>query len=106
MDDWKDYSNNQIVKIERLAQEFEVWELKRIPYGKMKIRIYESQNGNYMGRTNLMVKDSAGSYNPGIGHGQTVVGALDDTINDFFSQLDNIIEIKESDFQYVDPMDF
>ena len=106
MDDWKKININGISRIERFVDEFEVWELYKIPYGKFKVKIYETADGKYIGRTNLMVIDKSDSFYAGIGHGKNVAEALRDTINYFYSLIDEVENITENSFEYVDAMDF
>ena len=104
--DWKDIEIKHVVKIERLVDEFEVWELDKIPYGKFKVKIFETVNGQYIGRTNLMVKDKTDDFCAGVGYGSTIEDALKDTILYFYSMIDELEEVSEELFAYVDVMDF
>lgn len=106
MEEWKNITINGIVKIERLVDEFEVWELNIIPHGKFKIKIYEQNDGKYIGRTNLMIIDKTNSYCPGIGYGNTVSEALSDTIRYFYSLIEEVDNLTEECFKYVDINDF
>lgn len=69
MDDWTKIKIDGIAGIERFVDEFEVWKLYKIPYGKFKVKIYETAEGKYTGRTNLMVTDKSGDFWAGIGYG-------------------------------------
>lgn len=106
MVDWKKININGIAKIERLVDEFEVWELDKIPYGKFKVKIFETADGKFTGRTNLMVIDKTKSFYPGIGHGNTISETLSDTIRYFYSLIDEVDNLTEECFEYVDAMDF
>ena len=106
MVDWKNININNIAGIERLVDEFEVWEFYKIPYGKFKIKIYETADGKFTGRTNLRVIDKTNSFCAGIGEGNTVSETLKDTIRYFYSLIDEVDDLTEESFEYVDPMDF
>ena len=106
MDDWKKIKIDYIAKIERFVDEFEVWELNKIPYGKFKVKIYETAAGGYIGRTNLMVKDKSDYFCAGIGHGKNVAETLQDTIRYFYSLIDEVEDLTENSFDYMDPDDF
>ena len=98
--------DNNIARIEKLVNEFEIWELEKIPYGKFKIKIFESLNGSFIGRTNLMVIDKTGEFCSGIGYGKNVEEALGDTIRYFYSLIDEVDNLNEQCFSYVDPTEF
>ncbi len=104
--DWKDVVIDGVVKIEKLADEFEVWELDKIPYGKFKVKVFETQEGKYIGRTNLMVKDKVNDFSVGIGYGGSVGEALQDTVRYFYSLIDELDELSEASFEYVDVLEF
>lgn len=106
MSGWKEIKLSEIIKIDKFVAEFEVWELEKIPYGKFKVKIFESADGKYTGRTNLMVIDEKGSFCPGVGYGKTEEQALSDTIKYFYSLIDEVDNLSEDSFQYVDAMDF
>lgn len=106
MVDWKNIKINGVVKIERLVDEFEVWELNKIPYGKFKVKVFETTEGKFTGRTNLMVIDQKECFSAGIGFGTTVNEALKDTIEYFYSLIDEVDNLTEECFEYVDAMDF
>ena len=106
MEDWKNIKINGIAKIERLVDEFEVWELNKIPYGKFKVKVFESIDGKFTGRTNLMVIDKTNSFCAGVGYGNTVSEALRDTIRYFYSLIEEVDNLTEKCFEYVDVMDF
>ena len=106
MEDWKKVKINGIAQIERLVDEFEVWELNKIPYGKFKVKIFETADGKFTGRTNLKVIDKTNNFYAGIGHGNTVSETLIDTITYFYSLIDEVDNLTEECFEYVDIMDF
>lgn len=106
MEEWKNIKINGIVKIDRLVDEFEVWEFNKIPYGKFKIKIFEAADGKFTGRTNLMVIDTTNSFCAGVGYGNTVSEALEDTIRYFYSLIEEVGNLTEECFKYVDIDDF
>ena len=106
MEEWKKIKINGIVKIERLIDEFEIWEYNKIPYGKFKVRVYEAPDGCFIGRTNLMVVDKTNDFCAGVGHGETVCEALYDTIRYFYSLIDEVDDLSPKCFKYVDTVDF
>lgn len=106
MEDWKKINIKGIAKIDRFVDEFEVWELNKIPYGKFKIKIYEETAGRFVGRTNLMVIDRTNSFCAGIGFGSSVSEALEDTIRYFYSLIEEVENLTEECFAYVDAMEF
>ena len=104
--DWQSIKVNSCIKIERCVGEFEVWDVCKMPYGKFKVKIYESTDGRFTGRTNLMVKDDMGNINSGIGYGITIADALNDTIKYFYSLIEDVSDISKDNFEYVEWMDF
>ena len=106
MADWTEVKIKGIIKIERLVDEFEVWELNKIPHGKFKIKIFETAEGTFTGRTNLMVIDKTNSFCAGVGYGNTVSEALGDTIRYFYSLIEEVDNLTEECFEYVDVIDF
>lgn len=106
MSNWRKTESINIVKIERFVEEFELWDLRNIPHGKFKIKIYESSDGKFTGRTNLMVIDKTGNYNAGVGYGETTDDALNDTIRYFYSLIEESENLTMGSFKYVDSMDF
>ena len=103
---WNEIKYQGIVKIEKLVSEYNIWELHKIPYGKFKIKIYESSNHTYSGYTNLHIADGLGDYCCAVGHGKTEKTALEDTISEFFKMAARKDVWEEKDFQYADPYDF
>ncbi|MBE5951413.1 MAG: hypothetical protein E7260_07425 [Lachnospiraceae bacterium] len=106
MEEWKNIRINGIVEIERLVEEFEVWEHDKIPHGKFKVRVYETSKGRFIGRTNLMIRDKTNDFCAGIGYGENVCEALRDTIRYFFSLIDEVHDLSSDCFKYTDAMDF
>lgn len=75
------------VIVEKLAAEFNVWELKYSPYGKFKIKVFQKSQDNYVAYSNLMVKNRAGDFDASIGYGDTVESALHDVIKCYKEQV-------------------
>lgn len=104
--EWKKISIKGIAKIEKCVAEFNVTELEKTPHGKFKVKIYERQVGGYVGYTNLQVKDIDGCPYCGIGYGETVDEALEDTINYFLKMISQKKKISKDDFECMDAYDF
>ena len=105
---WKNVKMTGIVKIEKCVAEFKIWELNISPYAKFRIKIFESDKGDFSGCSNLQVKDNAGNFNSAIGYGKSLEEALQDTLNNFF-ELTSIKEPGdwlEDDFSCSDIFDF
>lgn len=107
MDNWKNINISSVSKVEKLEAEFQIWELKVIPSGKFKVRIYQRSNNKLIGYTNIKVKDPSNDFfDCGVGFGATISEALEDTIKNFFNMLNNYNPSLETDFEWMDPSDF
>lgn len=103
---WNEIKHQGIAKIEKLVAEYNIWELKIIPCGKFKIKIYESLDHTYSGYTNIHIADGLGDFYCAVGHGKTEISALEDTISEFFNLTARKSIWEEQDFQYADSYDF
>lgn len=104
--EWKNIRIQGIAHIEKCVGEFDIIETTKTPYGKFKVKIYEKQNGRYVGYTNLQLKDDDGCAYPGVGHGTTVEDTLQDTIEYFIKMIDEKQAVREEDFEISDLFDF
>ncbi|MFL0253034.1 hypothetical protein ACJDT4_21735 [Clostridium neuense] len=106
MERWQDIKIKGIARIEKVVAEFDVIELQKTPYGKFKVKIYESPDGGFTGYTNLRVKDETGDACGGVGHGITIEEALRDTIEYFLKVLNEKDFWEEDEFECSDTFDF
>ena len=103
---WQDIKIKGIARIEKCVAEFDVMELNHTPYSKFKVKIYEDKIGKFIGYTNLRIRDKLGDASGGVGHGDTIEAALEDTILYFMKMLDQKKNWTEEDFECSDPFDF
>lgn len=103
---WNEMKYPGIARIEKLVSEYNIWELDKIPYGKFKIKIYESSDHAYSGYTNIHISDGLGDFCCAVGWGKTEEAALEDTISEFFKMLERKNIWEEQDFRCADPYDF
>lgn len=106
MKEWKNLKIKGIARIEKVVAEFDVIELIKTPYSKFKVKVYEDSNGSYTGYTNLRIKDETGDVFGGVGHGNTIEEALNDTIVYFLDIINEKQIWHEDDFECSDPFDF
>jgi hypothetical protein len=100
-EDWKKVKVAGIASIEKCVAEFDAAQLD-VPTGRFRIRIYESSNGKFMGFTNLKIKNSLDGYpEGGVGNGNTVAEALQDTLSNFMKNLFEKEILNDSDFVFV-----
>ena len=101
---WHGLKLERVGKIEKTAAEFTVWMSTVLPYAKMKVKIYESQSGQYTG----IKRKFDGSPESAIGHGNSIEEALEDTIKYFNEMLkiDGLDELTEDDIEYSEWSDF
>lgn len=103
---WKNIKIKGIPNIEKCVGEFNVTELVNTPYGNFKVKIFERANGKYIGYTNLQIKDEDGCPFSGVGHGNTISDALEDTICYFLKMIEEKEDIVEEDFVCSNSYDF
>lgn len=103
---WQDLKISGIARIEKCVAEFDIMELNYTPYSKFKIKIFEDSKGGFTGYTNLRIKDNIGDSSGGVGHGNTIDEALEDTILYFLKMLSEKQNWVEEDFECSDPFDF
>ncbi|AVQ47674.1 TPA: hypothetical protein LA742_003251 [Clostridium botulinum] len=104
--EWKNIEVYGVGSIEKCVGEFNIAETLKTPYGKFKVKVYERQNGGYIGYTNLQLKDEDGCGFPGVGHGETIEEALKDTIEYFLNMINENCDVNEENFECSDPFDF
>lgn len=98
-----------VEKLEKLVCEYNVWMHTLLPYGKMKIKIYEDQDNNFTGYTDIKIKRKFDNISEAsVGYGKTQEEALKDTIHWFIQILkeDYPNGLYEEDIEYVDIYDF
>lgn len=106
---WHDLHITNVGRIEKTVAEFTVTMIPILPYAKMKVKIYESQSGNFTGMTDLAIKRKFDGYPQcAIGHGNTIEETLEDTIINFKEMLsdDGFTELTEDDISYAEWSDF
>lgn len=70
--------------IEKCVGEFQIWAQEILPYGKMKVKIYENQDGVFTGYTDVrIIRKFDNDPEGAVGHGKTIDEALIDTLNYF-----------------------
>jgi len=107
MNEWELIQIPGIAAIEERVAEFQVWELNKTPYGKFKVKILKRARGSYSGYTNIMVKNAVGGdAECGVGHGNSIAEALEDTIRNLLELLSYKEQFTEDDFEWSDPDDF
>ncbi|ERI10629.1 hypothetical protein HMPREF0083_01274 [Aneurinibacillus aneurinilyticus ATCC 12856] len=107
MSDWKNIKIDGIARIEKCVGEFQIWELRKTPYGKFKVKIFERIDGSFAGFTNIRLKSiEDGSPESGVGFGISISEALEDTLNNFMEMLNQRKELSEDDFEWSHPDDF
>lgn len=84
---WNELRLEDIECIEKCVAEFQIWSNRVLPYGKMKVKIYENQDGNYSGYTDIrIIRKFDNSPDGAVGHGDSIESALSDTVN-YFMQM-------------------
>lgn len=111
MEEWKKIKIDDVVAIEKSVAEFNVIELKYTPWRKFKVKIFEDVQGKFTGYTNLMLRDRMESNTSycGVGHGNTMSEALEETVNNFMKMVKERAKEKaldDSDFEVSDAYDF
>ncbi|MNB85167.1 hypothetical protein D3C81_210250 [compost metagenome] len=105
-EDWKSIRVTGVSSIEKCVAEFDITQLD-VPSGKFRIRIYESADGKFMGFTNLKIKNAFDGYpEGGVGNGNSITEALQDTIQDFMKNLSEDRQLNDSDFVFVNYNEF
>ena len=109
MNMWKDIKLKNVSGIDKLVSEFQVWMVGVLPYAKMKVRIYQEQNKNFVGYTDALIKTKFDeSFEGAVGHGHNVDEVLESTIQNFNEKLEenfpNLGELglEENDIEYAE----
>jgi len=107
MDSWKKIQISGIARIEKCVAEFQVWELNNTPYGKFKVKVFERADGTFAGYTNIAIKNHTdNSCEFGVGFGESISAALEDTTRYFLEILKERKALSENDFEWADYTDF
>ncbi|MFD0959143.1 hypothetical protein [Paenibacillus chungangensis] len=97
---------HSISKIEKVVAEFNVWPREQIPFAKFKVKILETESGEFIGLPNIAVKDEDGCPDWISGVGKSIDEALADAIKYLYGTLQGRAELTEQDFEWSDPHDF
>ena len=111
---WQEIKIIGIEEIEKCVAEFRISMHTVLPYGTMKIKIYENQNKTFEGITDIGVKRKFdGNFENAVGYGNTIEEALKDTINWFTKMVQEDYPIEEypeglleEDIEYLKNTDF
>lgn len=112
---WKNLNCENVEGISKVVAEFEVTMNSILPYGKMKIKIYEDQSNVFTGYTDINIKlISDDGYPEGaVGFGKTEREALTETIRNFNELVEREYPkekypngLEGEHIEYTDPSDF
>jgi hypothetical protein len=107
LENWKTVKITGVARIEKCVAEFQVWELNKTPFGKFKVKIFERPDGTFAGFTNIQLKSpDKDSAECGVGYGDTVSEALEDTIKYLLGLVNGREKLTEEDFDWAHPDDF
>ena len=111
---WKDIKIDKVGVIEKCVAEFHVWSSQVLPYGKMKVKIFERQDGSFTGYTDVrIIRKFDNTPEAAVGFGKSIEEALTDTVNYFMQMVEMDYPkdeyphgLSESDIEYTDYSDF
>lgn len=111
---WHDLKISKVEKIEKCVAEYQIWMHTILPYGKLKIKIYEDPNRVYTGFTDVCIRRKFdGTFEGGVGWGKSIEDALEDTIKGFIAIVNEDYPedkyphgLSEEDIQYTECSDF
>ncbi len=98
------------VRIDRVVEQLEVWLDDSFPFAKMKVKVIDRGNSDYLAVANLSVRDPKTGYPDGeAGLGGTPTEAVDDLLQRFWDKAQNQRNGKsldEANFAWADHEDF
>ncbi|MGY0374238.1 hypothetical protein [Clostridium sp. JNZ J1-5] len=112
MNNWKEIKIEGVTEINKLVDEFEIWALNKVPYEKVKVKIWENSKRGYIGVPNMQIKNHEDGSIDGItGLGNSPEEALEDTLKCFMELIDDYEKLyqrglKEDDVEWSSFEDF
>lgn len=97
-----------IGKVEKCVEEFEICMNSLFPYGKCKVKIFEKQNGEYYGYSDIRIKNTENnSYDDIKYYGKTIDEVLDKLIEKFTEMNEKYPEgLDVDDIKYLEWYEF
>jgi hypothetical protein len=98
-----------VVRIEAIVREYDVWLDQSFPMAKMKVKILDLGNNDYLAVTNLRIRDNSGYADGEAGMGNTPEEAFSDLLRRFMSTAEErkpSTGFEESHFEWSAPEDF
>ena len=105
MSDWRQLDLNGANSIARLCGVYEFTVARRIPSGKLKIKVLE-RSADFIALPNVCVKSATGEKEWTCGIGKNEVEALQDAITRTMADLGSREEWAEEQLAWSDPRDF
>lgn len=111
---WRKLEIKNVGRIRKCVGEFEITMHKVLPYGKMKVKVYEASDKTFTAYTDIqIIRKFDGCPEGSVGFGKTEEQALEDCINWFntivdedYPQKDYPEGLSKEHIEYTDPSDF
>ena len=105
---WKNINISYVQAIEKRVGEFEICMNSLFPYGKCRVKIFEKQNGEYYGYSDIRIKNTENnSYDDIKCYGKTIDEVLDKLIEKFTEMNEKYPEgLDEDDIMYLEWYEF
>ncbi|MGG4440860.1 hypothetical protein [Brevibacillus fortis] len=107
MTNWKNIKINGVIDIDKCVAEFRINETRsgRTPSGRFKVKIFEEQDGDFYGITNIGVK-RLDNEPLGLGTGKSIEEALKNTVDNFVQEMNFKGQLTDDDFEWAELDDF
>lgn len=106
MNSWKTINLYGAVRISKVVGEFQIYETRKVPYGKFRIKVLEECQGCFSAFPNAAYKNNEGQPEWTSGRGCTIEEALEDAIKYFMESLPNEQFCTDDKFEWAAPEDF
>jgi hypothetical protein len=103
---WRTIGLHGATSIARVANLYEVQDLRGVPWSKYKIKVLDRGDDGFLAVPNVCVKDADGTPDWIAGLGRTEAEALQDAIKRFGEVLSLRQTWRPDDFEWSDPHDF
>lgn len=103
---WNKLEIDGITNIEKCVGEFDVVEIMKTQYYKLRLKIYEDMEGNFTGRLSLAIRDQNNNIKKIIGTGTDLEETLKATIEELIYTLNQKSKWREEEFILLDYYEF